>query len=276
MKRVWGHVVAAVSVLAGVAAGFSACVHDDSTIFVRSVLAPQTSSQVGTQCVYTNDPAQPFLSSGVLDLALKGEYDAEFLLGNQLVSQANSNQLQTETSLVTISAAIVRITTAGGVELNRYSRLAAASIVPASGNTPGYSEIGPVDIVDGRTIGSDAVQLNLVLGGTVRLVTHVRFSGKTLGGQSVESNEFEFPVDICRGCLVAFANNPSCPMPNCVANVAVGGAASQPLIPCGNSLGQDLRVDCATCANLGNQFCFGAFGSTSVAGCFADAGGGGG
>ena len=213
MKRVWGHVLAAVSLVAGVAVAFSACVHDDSTIFVQSVLAPQTSSQAGALCTWNSDPTQPFISSGVLDLELRPEYDAEFLVGNQMAAQANSSQLQTETSFVEINAAVVRITSSntvnGVVTLANYTRLATATIPPASGNNPGYTPIGPVTILDEPTLISSFVQGQLVPGGTVRLVAHVKFSGKSLGGQSVESNEFEFPVDICSGCLIAFSQQPA-------------------------------------------------------------------
>ncbi len=259
MKRVWGHVLAALSLVGGVATAFSACVHDDSTIFVQSVLAPQTSSQPETPCTYTADPTEPFLSSGVLDLALRTEYDAVFLLGNQMASQANSSQLQTETSFVNITHAIVRITTADGQELATYTRLTAATIPPASGNTPGFSTIGAVEVIDGTTLGGPAVQQNLVPGGSVRLVTNVRFAGTSLGGESVESNEFQFPVDICIGCLIGFTNNPVCPVPNCVGNPGASTTASQPLIPCGNNIGQDLPIDCNTCSNMGYGSCRGAY-----------------
>ncbi len=281
MKRVWRHVLAAVSLVACVAVAFSACVHDDSTIFVQSVLAPQTSSQAGALCTWNSDPTQPFISSGVLDLQLRPEYDAEFLVGNQMAAQANSSQLQTETSYVEITAAVVRITTSntlnGVVTLAKYTRLATATIPPASGNNPGYTPIGPVTILDEPTLTSPAVQTQLVPGGTVRLVAHVKFSGKSLGGQSVESNEFEFPVDICSGCLITFTNNPLCPLPNCVGNPSSTNSSSQPLIPCGGTIGQDLPIDCNTCSNLGIENCRGAFqgaaGSSCATTSVVDAGG---
>ncbi len=42
--------------------------------------------------------------------------------------------------------------------------------------------------------------------GYVRFVTYVRFFGVTLGGRSVETNELEFPVDVCADCLVNYTN----------------------------------------------------------------------
>jgi hypothetical protein len=259
MKRVWGHVLMPLSLVAGVSAAFSACVHDDSTIFVQNVLAPQTSSQAGSLCVYTPDPTQAFISSGVLDLALRPQYKAMFLLGNQMVAQANSSQLQTETSIAKIEHAVVRITTFDGNEqLARYTEDTEANVPPASGDTPGYSTIGRVTIVDPQTAASPAVQQHLVPGGTVRLVTYVRFEGTTLGGQAVESNEFQFPVDVCYGCLITFTNDPRYPIPNCVGSGAAS-TSNQPLIPCGDTIGQDIPIDCSSCESLGEENCRGAY-----------------
>jgi hypothetical protein len=250
MKRVWGHVLAGLSLIAGAAPVFSACVHNDSTIFVRDVLAPQTSSQSGALCLYTADPAQAFISSGTLDYALRPQYDAIFLVGNQMVPEVNANQLQTETSTVTIQGAIVRITDRGGKQIGNYTRLAAATLSPSSGNTPGYAPIG-VTIVDATTLGSapagseiqQVISGPLQQSGTVRLVTYVRFFGVTLGGRSVESDEFEFPVDVCNGCLIRFSDNPRFPTPNCVGNAAsAGSTATQPVVPC--LFGQDVAIDC--------------------------------
>jgi hypothetical protein len=244
MKRVWGHVLAGLSLIPGAAFVFSACVHNDSTVFVRDVLAPQTSSQSGAVCLYTADPAQAFISSGTLDIALRPQYDAIYLVGNQMVPEVNANQLQTETSTVTIQGAIVRITNNRGDELDRYTRLAAATLSPSSGNTPGYAPIG-VTIVDPLALSRDAeIQANVVgavLGqsGLVRVVTYVRFFGVTLGGKSVESDEFEFPVDVCNGCLVRFTNDPTLRTPNCVGGTATTG---QPVVPC--LFGQDVSIDC--------------------------------
>ena len=247
MKPVWGRVVVGLALAAGGAWAFSACVHDDSTIFVHGVLAPQTGSSSSMVCLYTADPTQPSISSGTVDVALKATYDAVFLIGNQMVSEVNGSQLQTETSIVNIQGAIVRVTS-GNQQLSTYTRLAAATIPPLSGNTPGYAAVGPVTIVDGPALSSASNFLAGMAGGTVtRLVSHVRFFGVTLGGQSVESNEFEFPVDVCFGCLIAFTNNPLYPTPNCIGT-AGSSSTSQAIIPC--EPGQDTALDCNACQGL--------------------------
>jgi hypothetical protein len=253
MKPVWGHVLMGLSLAAGGAWAFSACVHNDSTIFIRDVLAPQTASSSTMVCSYTADPTQPTISSGVVDIALRATYDAEFLIGNQMVAQVNGSQLQTETSIVTIQGAIVRVTS-GTQQLSTYTRLASASIPPLSGNTAGYGAVGPVTIIDEPSLSSAGAFLTSQGAGAVtRLVSHVRFFGVTLGGQSVESNEFEFPVDVCIGCLIAFTNNPLYATPNCVGTAA-GSGSTQAVVPC--QPGQDLAVDCNACQ--ANPACRGA------------------
>jgi hypothetical protein len=109
----------------------------------------------------------------------------------------------------------------------------------------------------------------LTNGGRVRLVTYARFFGNTLGGRYVESDEFEFPVDVCKGCLIAFTPqdiNPAYPVPNCLGNGALGTSTAQQSLPC--KPGQDLPIDCIQCQAIPD--CHGLW-----QGGLLDAGGGG-
>jgi hypothetical protein len=241
MKRVWSHVVAGVSLLAGAGVTMAACVHDDSTLFVQGVLAPPlvTAAQ---GCSFSNDPSQAMIPSGILDVALSPSYVADFLVGNQMVAEANSQQLQTETSTITIQGAVVRITDAAGVQLANFTRLTSATVYPASGTTPGYAPVG-VEILDPAT--AQSVQ------GGARVVTYTKFFGQTLGGKSVESEEFEFPIDVCSGCLIAFSAsdiNPNANSPNCLGNGTSGSSAASQPAPC--RPGQDFPIDCAQCRSI--------------------------
>jgi len=251
MMRVWGHLGVGLLLLASAAVSIPACAHDDSTLFVQDVLQaqPVTAGQV---CTYTSDPKQPFISSGVLDLALRNQYDATFLLGNQMVAEANSQQLQTETSIITIQGAVVRITDAAGAQLNTFTRLTSATIYPAAGSVPGYAPVGVTILDSSTTTGNGNVTSTVGGGGVARLVSYVKFFGVTLGGKNVESDEFEFPVDICQGCLISFSPVDISPLfaaPNCKA-AATGTISSLP-VPC--IVGQDSPVDCSYC--LTNPFC---------------------
>jgi hypothetical protein len=246
MKRLWGHVVAGLSLLAGAGAVCFACVHDDSTIFIGNALASKFVTP-GNQCIYTPDPTQTAISSGVLDVAVQQQYEGAFIVGNQLAPQVNTSQLQTETSTVIIQGAVVVIKDTKGNQIRTFTRLTSARITPSTGGVPGFEPVF-VTIIDPIALQNSAdIQANIIgatpgQSGSVRLVTYTRFFGRTLGGQSVESNEFEFPVDVCNGCLINFSNNGSSRFPNCIGNVGTGTAAAQPQIPC--VPGQDLPIDC--------------------------------
>jgi hypothetical protein len=263
MKRVWGHVLAGVGLLALGSAAFSACVHNDSSIFVQDVLQPQQVSN-GQSCTFTSATTQPVISSGTLDVDFRYDYNATYLVGNQLVTEANSQQLVTETSTVTIKGAEVRITDAAGNQLANYTRLAAGTIYPSVGGVPGYAPISVTEVIDDNTVAANATIKSSVIDApprtaSVRLVTYVRFFGNTLGGRYVESDEFEFPVDICRGCLIAFSPQDirpaPYPAPNCLGNAAAGSSTAQQTLPC--IVGQDLSIDCIQCQEVPD--CHGAY-----------------
>lgn len=275
MNRVWGYILSGAVILAGSGVAVSACTHDDSTIFIRNVLAPQLVTN-GQTCLFTADPAQPYISTGTLDLAFPTDgYSAVFLVGNQLVPQGDPNAPKTETSYVNIQGGTVRITDAMGNELPGvppFTRLTSATLSPSAGTTVSYTPIN-LTIIGQNAI--DALQTPTAMypqgrlaHGRVRLVTYVRFFGKTLGGQYVESNEFEFPVDLCHGCLITFAPqdiNPRCPAPNC-QGTGMGGTLP---VPCRR--GQDALIDCSQCQDI--LECYGA---APPGTCGTDAGVGGG
>jgi len=231
-------------------AGLSGCVHDDSSIFIQQVLQPGLVS-AGQQCSFKADPTEPYITQGSLDISLSGAYWAEYLVGNQLIAQSSPNQLQTETSDVNLQGAEVRVTDGQGNPILSFTTLSAATIAAASGGTPSWG------LLSVRTIDSDVVQASPQLSelgslyalGTyevVRLVTYVKVFGKTLGGRYVESNEFEFPIDVCWGCLVSFLaadEDPCYLLPNCrLGSVASSTTSSVPCL-----IGQDNPVDCSQC-----------------------------
>jgi hypothetical protein len=248
MKRVWGHILAATALLAGGGAAVSACVHDNSTLYVRNVLAQQLVTN-GQQCVWTSDPTQTFISNGVLDIGLRSVYDAVFLVGNQTVARGDPNGPKAETSRVTIEGGIVKITDeATGAQLANYTTSTATTVDPQVGNNPSFTP-AILRVVDDATV----MKLAPTIGPSsyVRILTHTRIFGHTLGGQYVESDEFQFPIDVCYGCLVSFAPqniNPNWRSPNCglASSAAAGGTAlPAPCMP-----GQDIAIDCSQCSGL--------------------------
>lgn len=242
MKRIWGFVVGGVvsTCIGGIL--LPACAHDDSTLFVQSVLAPQLVTP-GTGCAYTNDPTQPAIDEGLLDIAIRDTYSAAFLLANQLVPRGDPSAPQTETSFITIKGAVVSITDAGTGMLLRqpFTSLASVVISPAQGSTPGYSAVPDITLIDETTVQS----LGTLINGEAHLLIFTKFFGTTLGGQYIESNNYQFPVDVCNGCLISFSAadiSPLCKNANCLGNPNM--MAPTVTIPCN---GEDFAIDCSAC-----------------------------
>jgi hypothetical protein len=261
-KHLYGKMLVGLLIAGAAGAVAPACAHDDSTLFIRDVISPAPVA-VGQICTYTSDPTQPFVPSGILDTGLRGEYDAVFLVGNQMVPQGNPNTPATETSYIKVDGAVVRVTTADGKPLDSFTTLVGTTINPSVGTSPSYSPVGAT-IVDGTALADPRVSGPVSAGGSVTVVTYTRFFGHTLGGQSVESNEFEFPVTVCYGCLVSFPadeQSGAAPSPNCGS--AVSGSTTATTVPC--VPGQDQAIDCAHC--LDRPVCLG-----TLAGVTLDAG----
>jgi hypothetical protein len=253
MKRVWGHVFSGVSLLGLGVAVISACKSDQSSLFIQDVLA-QPLVTPGQACQFTADPTQPSISGGRLDIGFLSGYSATFLVGNQLVPEVNSQQLATETDIITIQGATVRITDAAGNQLAYFTQLAAQTVYPSSGGVPGYAPI-QLTIVDQPTISTltsnSADNAIITGGGTFRLVTYTKFFGYTTGGRSVTSDEFEFPVDVCYGCVVEYVNNPLYPKPNCGSpSEAAASSATTSTQPLACTPGEDDNVPCTSCLQL--------------------------
>jgi hypothetical protein len=219
----------------------SACAHDDSTVFVNDVLAPQVVAN-GMSCIYTSQPTQTFISSGSLDTALRLSYDPVYLVGNQMVPRGDPNSPMTETSYITIDHAIVRVTESqSGQQISTFTSRTTATIPPSSGTTPSYGPVG-VTTIDPATLADPRIDGVVRSGGVKKLVTYVRFFGKSLGGQSVESNEFAFPVDVCSSlygpCLIRVTSSCS----------GMGGTPQTQATTC--TPGQDSATDCCLVPSL--------------------------
>ena len=186
------------------------------------------------------------------------EYDAVFLLANQLVAQSNPNQVQTETANINVQGAIVRVTDAAGNQLDNYTSLTSGTVYAAVGGTPGYAVVSATAISNKALTAAGGTSG----GNSKTLVSYLKFFGHTLGGDYIESNEFEFPVDVCTGCLVSFSASDISPCYSnlnceCAANpLAPGcgtgtGTMSATTLPC--VFGQDTVMDCSQC--LGAAAC---------------------
>jgi len=279
MKRFWKHAGVTVGTALVTGAIVSACAHDDSSLFIRNALAPLT--QTNGICQYTGDVTQTGLAVGLLDVAYGGTvYVPEFLLGNQIVTSANLDSVQTETSRIIVTGAITRITDLDGNNIpnmlqamcsggdkaackagqdasplfsqglppNPFSTEEAEAIEPGDGTTASYLAM-PITIVDGTTVSiildyfeqKEAILPGSAIGSSIELLTYTKAEGHTLGGDAEESNEFEFPVTLCYGCLITnLLTDTASAVGHCLAP---GGSAGASTLPC--TPGQDVPVTVA-------------------------------
>lgn len=224
-----------------------ACAHNDASIVVHGVLAPPQ-PQNGA-CTYTSDPTQAQESSGYLDVALLASYTPEVLVGNQLIARNDNVNLKAETARVTLQGAVVHVDDTNGNEINSFTSLSSGFIDPGAGGVPSYGPIA-LTLIDPKT--SAALLGSLPKQGSKQVVAHFTVFGQTAGGDDIESDEFQFPINVCNACLVTFSTDSIDPVeqaanngaPNCDA--AIGSSASANTVtPC--VIGQDQRVDCRLC-----------------------------
>lgn len=239
----WTKRIAMGAVAAGViGVWLPACADNESSIFIRQVLAP-----AGDSCSYTADPGGAAYMEGTLDLAFRREYRAGLLVGSQLVQRGAGEKLRTETSRFRVEGTEIRIETTDGAVVKEYTVPTSGFVDPASGTTPGWGVVGSVliDSDTGASLSGSFVagERSPTIG---RVVSVVKVFGTTLGGQEIQSGEFRFPISVCYGCLVSFppeAADPAQPLPNCKGTAASSTSAC--------FLGQDDAVDCRVCANAG-------------------------
>jgi hypothetical protein len=174
--------------MAGLMATSVACVDTNSTVFVRQVQA----SDAGDDCVVKSDPSALFRASGFLDTSIgDGGYQAVMLIGNQLVERGDNEQLKPETGRVQFFEVEAELLDASGGSLgSTFFQTVSGFADPATGTEPGYGLVGATLIPGSMSAG---------LSGTV--VSRVIVRGTTLGGSEVETGFWDFPVEVCNGCL---------------------------------------------------------------------------
>jgi hypothetical protein len=246
MNRFWGHSLSVAGLAVAAACAAPACAHDDATLFVHGVLYPPTPS--AGVCSYTADPTSPALVRGLVDGALRTNYTPAFLLGNTLIPQGNATTPDSETARIEIQGGIVQVVDPTDNSTWENNTVLASTIIePASGIQPSYSTLS-LSVMDAKAIAhftpplvttnapaTTAPATNLAL-------VYVTFFGQTLGGQSVQSNQYQFPVDVCDGCLVTAPTG--APPGYCQGAVAIATS----FVAC--EVGQDQVVDCQECCGV--------------------------
>jgi hypothetical protein len=221
------------------------CADNDMSIFVVHVQAPPQNRQNGV-CLYEADPTLPKISEGSVDVLFRDSYEAQVLVGNQLIARGDSSNTRAESNRARVTGAEVTLTDANGAELGAFTALTSGTIDPAGTSAPSYGTFG-ITLIDRPTM--ERIGGGLGPRETRIVVANVKAFGQTLGGVDLESGEFAFPIRVCRGCLISFASgdDPSVAGVDCLLPQppAGGGGATQ----AGCNPGQDGEpVPCQACA----------------------------
>ncbi len=240
------------------AAASPACVEYPQSVVVTKVVVPTPpDSEDSKFCTVDSDA--PGLVSGRLDVFVRQNYRAQLVVLNQLRPALAKDKGRVETNNVYLLGATVRLTTVDGLPLdggalrsgNEYTVQGSGFIAASdSGTSSGSIEVSLIDLAAATTLlgrlKSDLGR-NVVNPVTV-VLAYVRVNGQTLGGLKVESQEFQFPIEVCAGCLLNYKEDApglGCSLP--AKSSGSSGSTSTAKGPC--EPGQDQGVDCNFCAS---------------------------
>lgn len=201
------------------------------------------------ECIARAEGTATLIDSGVLDVALRPEYQASLLVGSQLAPRGDKANLRTETMITTITGAEVHLyTDTGDPDPTSPSFTVPASgvIRPEGSADPGFGIVNATLIPAATGIGLAGELTNR---GEVRTrVAAVTVFGKTLGGLEVETAPHSYVIRVCEGCLVDF---PAVAL-STTDQSCFGSTEDAEQAPC--RVGQDESVDCRVCSGS-NPFC---------------------
>jgi len=222
----------------------SACVEDSPAMFIVQ------NNALGENCEITNTSSGVIQGAGVMDLTVARTYQMNLFVEN-LMAESGSNSLGAsaggpyEGNRVTFSNAIVSII---GPSNGLRTQLPQNQEIPISGTLePGGGAVVQLHAI-GSTLGQQLASEIQFRGTVVPLRVQVQFTGLTTSGSEVESNVFNYPLDVCRGCLLEFppeSVSDEDPIPNCLA---VPEDSSD--LPSACAAGQDIGLDCRVWRNI--------------------------
>lgn len=199
-------------------------------LFVRQVLALGPG-----ECLAKPNPASTFMLKGALDLDLRSRYDAAILVANTLPADFDA---------ITLDRASVVIRSPDGKVGSTKQVLTGGFVEPRTAESYGWG-VASVQLLDAADIATLVPQSAIQDGGTFTLSAEIRVEGAALNGKRYVSAPFQYPIDVCSGCLVSYpteADEPAEPGYQCSAWLS--SELDEPP-PC--QLGQDYWVDCRFC-----------------------------
>ena len=194
-------------------------------LFIRDVRAPPEG--IGGPCVYIPDPTLPSLSAGRLDTAFATQYAPTLLVGNTTTADGG-----VDAARMTITGVDVHVTDLAGSPIADVHNDASGFVDGSSSDLASYASV-TVTLLDSAAVAAATRSTT-----NTRVLTHVTALAKDADGNAVRSLPFDFPVDLCVGCLVT---PPLAPV-TCTQPLDVGASMFVPCI-----VGQDQPIDCRTC-----------------------------
>lgn len=258
MKRtVRGLILALVG--AGIAAVASpACVEYPQSLVVTGVVVGDTSSADNGGCLFeaSNDT---YYFDGTVDATVATSYVGTLRVENRMRDSANAAKGRVEANDLYILGATVRLTLPTGEPLatdptkdgrsgNEFRTVSGGFV------TAGDPGNVAVNLLDSAAICQISRQVQARIQGTdlrpqdqaAQVLAFVRVQAQTVGGLTVESQEFQFPINICWGCLVTLKLTNG----ECIPQASTATDGPKPVC----RLGQDQSMDCTQCRS-GSEYC---------------------
>ncbi len=238
MDRFWMRTVVGGLTASAIGVLSSGCGHNDSTLFIQGVLAPPP--RTTGECLYTPSATAALSFGGTFDVGIASSYGAVLQLGNQMVQRGpsgpGSDPVHTETSRIVINGAEVTVSDTDGTQRGNFTSVASSFVDVGSAGTAGLGSVGivAIDAPTASTLCDDFPSIQT----RKQLVLKIKAFGKTLGGTDVESQEFTFPVEVCKGCLVDRTSPCVTPMGGTAPDATKGN-------PCQE--GADTAINCVAC-----------------------------
>ena len=225
-----------------------ACVDNDQSIFIRDALYPAT-TRTNNACIYSNDATQAALFLGVLDVAVRDNYSATLLVGNQMIARADSTEPRSESNKAHINGAVVRVTDANGNFISTFTSPSQGFVDQAEGDQATY---GPIEVVALDAPTTFKLRAGMQVNDAKLVLANIKVFGESLGGVDLESGEYQLPIRVCNGCLLSFAGYDDATVQGIDCNLAATASTTttaSTVLPC--SPGQDEATFCNEC--LGHQ-----------------------
>ena len=244
--------------------GGTGCVDNEVSFFIRQVQAPLPMGL--SQCIIPMDPAANRVFEGTLDVGLRDDYRMAPLLASQVAARADMQMNRPETSVISVEGFVIEIhegSPDGPIIGRPFTVYQSSTILPPIAGQIAYGvtelQVIPPTIVNAlraqvctfdTTNVTAQCPVPVITSNPRRLIVRILAFGHTLGTGPVETPVFDFPVNVCCGCLVNFppdADTPDMvyPGPDCS-----NGSAMQAC-----NLGQDAPADCRLCAGTNRTFC---------------------